>query len=58
MLSKLLNFRRRTKSKYVDDKAVEDFTRVCRAQGFEMDYEPTSLDPRPAQDPHRRSDDA
>lgn len=28
MLGKLLNFRRRTKSKYVDDKAVEDFTRV------------------------------
>ncbi len=28
MLGKLLNFRRRTKSRYVDDKAVEDFERV------------------------------
>ena len=28
MLGKLLNFRRRTKSLHVDDKAVEDFTRV------------------------------
>ncbi len=28
MLGKLLNFRRRTKSQYVDDKAVDDFTRV------------------------------
>jgi hypothetical protein len=28
MLGKLLNFRRRTKSQYADDKAVDDFTRV------------------------------
>lgn len=28
MFGKLLNFTRRTKSKYIDDKAVEDFTRV------------------------------
>jgi hypothetical protein len=39
MLGKLLPFRRRTKSKYADDRAVDDFTRVCREQGLELDYE-------------------
>ena len=39
MLGKLLPFRRRTKSKYADDKAVEDFASVCREQGLELDYE-------------------
>ena len=34
MLGKLLNFRKRTKSQYVDDKAVADFTRVCEQTGL------------------------
>ena len=39
MLGKLLKFiPRRTKSPYADDKAIADFTRVCKEQGLELDY--------------------
>lgn len=44
MLSKLLNFRRRTKSQYVDDKAVEDFTRVLDQVFAEPDNAGQHLD--------------
>lgn len=40
MLGKLLNFRRkRTLSPHADDKAVEDFTRVCKQQGLNLDFD-------------------
>lgn len=38
MLGKLLQFgRRRTKSRYADDKAVDDFARVVKEQGLPLD---------------------
>ena len=44
MLGKLLNFRRRTKSKYADDKAVDDFTRVLDQVFAEPDKAGEHLD--------------
>jgi hypothetical protein len=36
----LLQFgRRRTKSRYADDKAVDDFARVAKDQGLPLDYD-------------------
>lgn len=35
----ILNWiRRRTKSSYADDRAVDDFARVAKAQGLPLDY--------------------
>ena len=31
--------KRRTKSRYADDKAVDDFTRVAREQNATLDYD-------------------
>lgn len=31
--------KRRTKSRYADDKAVDDFSRVARGQGLPLDYD-------------------
>jgi hypothetical protein len=40
MLGKLLQFgRRRTKSRYADDKPVDDFARVAKEQGLPLDYD-------------------
>jgi len=44
MLGKLINFRRRTKSKYADDKAVDDFTRVLDQVFAEPDKAGEHLD--------------
>lgn len=35
--------RRRTKSRYADDKAVSDFTRVAKGQNLPLDYDDKRL---------------
>lgn len=41
-LADLIPFRRRrTISRYVDDKAVQDFTAVAKDQGLDLDYDRT-----------------
>ena len=40
MLGKLLNFRRkRTLSRYADDKAVQDFEKVAKEQKLDLNYD-------------------
>lgn len=40
MFGKLLNFRRkRNLSRYADDKAVQDFAKVAKQQGLDLDYD-------------------
>ena len=41
-LANLIPFRRRrTLSRYADDKAVQDFTSVAKDQGLDLDYDQT-----------------